>query len=177
MFRAHVFVAQALGLFRSHVQNALALRAQGDFNGSGNTLANGDARFNLFSNGFDGALLAQETVSQGFVFAHQAEQQMLGLDIGAAILAGLVSGKKDYTTCLLCIPFEHVSSLLPQGSRPREPQLRGTAERRVPAPGCDRNARRASNCASQSGTSICARDATVPATRTWPKHSARPNLR
>src|SRR5215469_1212856 len=149
MFRAHVFVAQALGLFRSHVQNALALRAEGDFNGSGNTLANGDARFNLFSNGFDGALLAQETVSQGFVFAHQAEQQMLGLDIGAAILAGLVSGKKYYTTRFLCIAFEHVSSLLPRVPRPRSPQLRGSAERRAQAPRCGRNARRAGGCASR----------------------------
>src|SRR5690242_2588224 len=178
MLRADVLVAQALGLFGGHVQDALALRAEGNFDGGGNALANGDASFNLFANGFDGTLLAEEAVGQGFVLAHQAEQQMLRLDVGAAILAGFVPCKKYDATRLLCIAFEHVSSLLPQGRpRPRQPQLRGTAERRVPAPGCGRNARRAGGCASRSGTSTYARDAAVPATRTWPKHSARPNLR
>src|SRR5579859_2630262 len=147
MLRTHMFVAQSFGLFGSHVQDALALSAQRHFDRGGNALANGDASLNLFSNGFDRTLLAEETVGQGFVFAHQAQQQMLRLNIWAAILAGLVPGKKYDATRLLCIAFEHVSSLLPQGPRPRQPQLRGTAERRVPAPECGRNARRASNCA------------------------------
>src|SRR5215467_740912 len=147
MLRSDVFVAQTFGLFRGHVQDALALRAQGHFDRSGNALANSDAGFNLFANGFDGTLLAEKTVGQSLVFAHQAEKQMLRLNIWAAILAGLVPGKEYDTTRFLCIAFEHVSSLLPQGPRPRQPQLRGYAERRVPAPGCGGNARRASNCA------------------------------
>ena len=119
MLRADVLVAQALGLFRSHVQDALAFRAQRHFHGRGNALANGDASFNLFANGFDGTLLAEETVGQGFVFAHQAEQQMLRLNVWAAILTGLVPCEKYDATRFLCIAFEHVSSLLPQGPRPQ----------------------------------------------------------
>src|SRR2546429_3451465 len=136
-----------------------------------------DARLNLFTNGFDRALLAQEAVGQSFVLAHQAKQQMLRFNVGTAILAGFVSCKKDDATRFLCIPFEHVSSLLPQGPRPPWPQLRGYAELHVPAPGCGCNAQRARGYASRSATSTCARDAAAPATRTWPKHSARPNLR
>src|SRR5207245_1220595 len=147
MLRADVLMAQALGLFCGHVQDALALRAEGHLDGGGNALTNGDASFNLFANGFDGTLLAEETIGQGFVFAHQAKQQMLRLNIWASILAGLVPCKKYDATRFLCIAFEHVSSLLPQGPRPRQPQLRGYVERRVPAPGCGRNARRASSCA------------------------------
>src|SRR5439155_1869482 len=107
--------------------------AQGHFHRRGNALANGDARLNLFTNGFDRALLAQEAVGQSFVLAHQAKQQMLRFNVGTAILAGFVSCKKDDATRFLCIPFEHVSSLLPQGPRPPWPQLRGYAELHVPA--------------------------------------------
>ena len=119
MLGAHMFVAQALGFFRGHVQDALALRAQWHFDGGGYALTNGDASFNLFANGFDGTLLAEETIGQGFVFAHQAKQQMLRLNIWAAILTGLVPCKKYDATRFLCIAFEHVSSLLPQEPRPR----------------------------------------------------------
>src|SRR4029077_3568297 len=140
-------------------------------------LANRDARFNLFANGLDRALLPQKSVRQRLVLAHQAEQQMLGLDVRAAILAGFVPRKKYDASRLFRIPFEHVSSLLPLGPRSLRPQPREFAERHVPIPEPGRTARRASNCASRSATSICACGAAFPATRTRPKHSARPNLR
>jgi len=54
----------------------------------------GDTGFNFFSDGFDRALLPQESICQRFVLAHQAEQQMLRLDVRTPILAGFVPGKK-----------------------------------------------------------------------------------
>src|SRR5260370_34083874 len=176
MLGADVLVPQALRFFRRHVKYALALRAERHFDGCGDALANGDAGFDLFAYRFDRALLAQETVGQCLVLAHQAEQQMLRLDVRAAILAGFVPGKKYDASRFLCITFEHVSSLLPRGSRSHRPQPRESAERHAPTPGSDRIARRAPGCASRSATSTGACGAAVPATRTRPKHSARPNL-
>src|SRR5215470_13058554 len=102
---------------------------------------------------------------------------MFRLDVRAAVLAGFITREKYDATRFLCITFEHVSSLLPLGPRPLRPQPRGYAERHVPALVRGRNARRAPGCASQSATSTGARDAAVPAARTRPKHSSRPNLR
>src|SRR6266849_10478870 len=163
--------------FRRHIKDALALRAERHFDGGRDTLADGDAGFDLFAYRFDRALLPQETVCQDFVLAHQAEQQMLGLDVRAAILAGFVPCKKYDASRFLCITFEHVSSLLPLGSRSRRPQPREFAERHAPAPVSGRTAQRAPGCASRSATSTCVCGAAVPATRTQPKHSARPDLR
>src|SRR5438477_13177760 len=177
MLGADVFVTETFRFFGRHVEDALALRAERHFNRRGDALADGDAGFNLFSYRFDRALLPQETVGQGLVLAHQAEQQMLGLDVRAAILTGFVSCKKYDASRFLCITFEHVSSLLPLGPRPLKPQPREFAERHVPAPVSDRIARRAPSCASRSATSTCACDAAVAATRTQPKHSARPDPR
>src|SRR5215475_13929846 len=103
----NVFVPEALGLFRGAVQNALAFGAERHLHRSGNALADSDASLNLFSNGFDGTLLAEEPVRQGFVLPHQAEQQMLGFDVGAAILAGLVPRKKYDATRFFRISFKH----------------------------------------------------------------------
>src|SRR6266851_4921776 len=177
MLGADVLVAEALRFFRRHIKDALALRAERHFDGGRDALANSDAAFDLFAYRFDRALLAQETVGQRLVLAHQAEQQMLGLDVRAAILAGFVPRKKYDASRFLCITFEHVSSLLPLGSRSQRPQPSEFAERHVPAPGCGRTARRAPGCASQSATSTCACGAAVPAARTRPKHSARPDPR
>src|SRR5205823_5665770 len=121
--------------------------------------------------------LHQNFRAEALLFAEHTEQKMFGLDIRAAILAGFVSCKKYDASRFLCITFEHVSSLLPLGPRSLKPQPREFAERHVPAPVCGRTGRRAPGCVSQSATSTCACDAIVVATRTQPKHSARPNLR
>ena len=115
MFRAHVFYAQTFGFLTSHIKDAFAFGAEGNLHGGGDALANGDARFNLFADGLDGSLLPQEAIGQGFVLAHQAEQEVLGFDVRTAVLAGLISGKENYSTCFFGITFEHVSSLLPRG--------------------------------------------------------------
>src|SRR5262245_35975464 len=52
---------------------------------------------------------AEETVGQGFVLAQQAQEQVFGLDVGGAELAGLITRKKDYAPRLFCIPLEHVA--------------------------------------------------------------------
>src|SRR6266700_7089648 len=133
MLGADVLVAEPLRFFRRHVKDALALRAERHFDGGRDALSDGDAGFDLLAYRFDRALLPQETVGQGFVLAHQAEQQMLGLDVRAAILAGFVPGEKYDASRFLCITFEHVSSLLPRGSRSRRPPSRELAESHVPA--------------------------------------------
>ena len=102
-----MLVAEALRLFRSAVQNALAFGAERHFHGSGDALADGDAGLDLFPDGFDGTLLAEEAVRQGFVLSHQAKQQMLSLDVGAAVLAGLIPREEDDTTRFFRISFEH----------------------------------------------------------------------
>ena len=114
MFRTDVLMTEPLGLLSSVVEDALALLAQGDFHGSGDTLANGNARFDLLPNGFDRAMRAQEAIGERFIFAHQAEQQMLGFDVRASVLTGFVARKKDYAASLFGIAFKHVSSFLPR---------------------------------------------------------------
>src|SRR5467141_2320195 len=176
MLGADVLMTEALRFFRRHVKDALALRAERHFDGRRDALADGDAGFDLFAYGFDRALLPQETIGQGLVLEHQAEQQMLRLDVRTAILAGFVPREKYDASRLLCITFEHVSSLLPLGARSPRPQPREFAERRAPAPVSGHTARRATGYASRSATSTCVCGAAVPATRTQPKHSARPDL-
>src|SRR5712664_3517976 len=137
MLGADVLVAEALRFFRRHIRDPLALPADRY------------AACDLVAYQFARALLAQETVGQGLVLAHQAEQQMLRLDVRAAILAGFVPRKKYDASRFLCITFEHVSSLLPLGSRSRRPQPREFAERHAPAPESGHTARRAPGCASR----------------------------
>src|SRR3981081_559300 len=121
MFGAHVLHAQPFGFFSRHIKDALALRAEWNFDRRGDALANGDARFDLFADGFNRSLLPQEASGQRFVLAHQAKQQMLGLDVRTAILAGLIPCKENYATRFFGIAFEHVSSLLPRGSHSLRP--------------------------------------------------------
>jgi hypothetical protein len=55
--------AQALGFFRGEVQDALALLAERHFDGRGNALADGDARFDLFADGLDRAVLRRKRLA------------------------------------------------------------------------------------------------------------------
>ncbi len=177
MFGPHVLVAQPLRFFRGAVQDALALRAQRHFHRRGNPLADRDARLDLFSNGFDRTLLPQESVGERLVFPHQSQQQMLGLDVRAPILAGLVPGKENYPSCFFCISFKHVSSLLPLGFPPQRFSRHGLAEHHARVPRCDRTVPPAPDCASRLTTSGDACGAAAATTRTQPKHSARLDLR
>src|ERR1700733_775616 len=101
MLGADVLVAQPLGFFRCEIQNAFAFLTQRNLPRRGDASAHGDARFDFLPDGFDGAMRAQEAVSEGFVLAQQSQQQMLRLDIGAAVLARLISCKKYYAPSFL----------------------------------------------------------------------------
>ena len=149
MLRPDVLVPEPFGLFRGHVQDALALSAERDFDGGGDAFANRDAGLDLFPDRFDRTLLPQETVGQGLILAHQSEQQMFGLDVRAAVLAGFVSCEKYDATRFFCVAFEHVSSLLPLGPRSLEPQPREFAERHVQVRVSGRIAQRAPGCGSR----------------------------
>src|SRR3974390_1243624 len=107
MLGADVLVAEAFRFFRSAVQNALAFGAERHLDGRGDALANGDAGLDLFPNGLDGTLLAEEAVCQSFVLAHQAKQKVLGLDVRTAVLAGLIPRKENDTTRFFRISFKH----------------------------------------------------------------------
>ena len=106
-----VLVPEPLRFFGGEIQDALALLAQRHFHGRGDALADGDARFDLLADGLDRAVRAQKTVGQRLVLAHQAEQQMLGLDVRAAVLAGLVTREKYDSPGFFCIAFKHGSAL------------------------------------------------------------------
>src|SRR2546425_4492207 len=58
---------------------------------------------------------AQETIGQGFVFAQKPQQQVLGLNVGRAELAGLITRKEDDAPGFLRITFKHIA--LPLSSR------------------------------------------------------------
>src|SRR5438876_953066 len=50
---------------------------------------------------------AQESISQGFVFSQQSQQQVLGLYVRRAELAGFIPRKKYDAPCFFCITLEH----------------------------------------------------------------------
>src|SRR5713101_5368367 len=115
MFGGYVLHTQPFRFFRGHVQDALAFRAKRNFHRSGDAFANRDPRFDLLADGFNRALLPQKTIGESFVFAHQAKQEVFGLDVWTSVLAGFIPRKKDYATRLFRVAFKHVSSFLPVG--------------------------------------------------------------
>ncbi len=128
--------------FRRHIKNAFAFRAQRHFDRRRDALANRDARFDLFANRLNRALLPQKTVRQRLVLTHQAKQQMFGLNVRTAVLTRFVACKKYDAPRFFCIAFEHVSSFLPrwppacpalQGPRSQASPLCEFSEHRVPA--------------------------------------------
>src|SRR5277367_825148 len=133
MLGTNVFVAQSFCFLGREIQYALALLAQRNFHRSRNALTHGDARLDLFPDGFDRAMRAQKTVGERLILAQQSEQQVLCLDVRAAILARLVPCEKDYAPSLFCIAFKHGSptvswSRCPSTDGPRE-RYRGIAQR------------------------------------------------
>ena len=49
----------------------------------------------------------RKPIGQRFIFPQQTQKQMLGFDIRAAELAGLVAGEKNYPAGLFRITFKH----------------------------------------------------------------------
>ena len=107
VFRANVPVRKPLRLFRGIGQNAFAFIAQRQVDRGRNLLPDGGMSFDLLADGFDRGVRAQETIGQGFVFAQQAEKQMLSLDIRRPELAGFVACEKDDAPGFLRVAFKH----------------------------------------------------------------------
>ena len=110
MFGANVLVGEALGLFRGIGQHTLAFIGEGEIDGGRDLLADGGVAFNLFTDGLDGSVRAKKAVGECLVFAEEPEQEMLGLDVRGAELAGLIPGEEDDAPRFFCIAFEHDSS-------------------------------------------------------------------
>ena len=104
---ADVLVVQALGFLGAIRQHALALVAERQIDRGRNLLADGGVAFDLLADGFDGRVRPQKAVGQRLVFAQQAEQQVLGFDIRAAELAGLVTREEDDPPGFFRITFKH----------------------------------------------------------------------
>ena len=114
MLGADVLVIQPLRFFGAIGQHALALVAQRQIHRGRDLLANRGVRFDLLADGLDRRVRAQEAVRQRLVLPQQTQQQVLGLDVGTAELAGLVPREKDHAPGLLGIAFKHsLSRLLP----------------------------------------------------------------
>ena len=77
-------------------------------------------RLDLLANRLHRGVRTQKAITQWFVFAQQAQQKMLGLDIWRAELAGLIPRKEDHAPCLLRIAFEHVA---PPSKQPRKSEM------------------------------------------------------
>ena len=107
VFGADVLVAQPFGLFRRIGQHALALVRERQVHAGRDLFADGGVRLNLLANRLHRGVRAQEAVGQRLVLAQQAQQQVLGLDIGRAELAGLIPREEDHAPRLLRIAFEH----------------------------------------------------------------------
>ncbi len=144
-----VLVVQALGFLRAIGQHALALMAERQVHGSRDLLADGGVPLDLLADRIDLRSRPQEAVCQSLVLAQQAEQQVLGLDVGAAELAGLVSREEDDPSGLFRVSFKHslFRSVLLQHRRP--------ANRTLPPPGPGRPLRGAAPGRSGGQTRDC----------------------
>src|SRR5262249_11206113 len=64
--------------------------------------------FDLLPNGLYCRVRAQKPISQRFVFAQQAKQQVFRLDERTSELTGFVPREEDYSSRLLGITFKHI---------------------------------------------------------------------
>ena len=103
----HIFVAKAFGFLRRIAQNAFALRAQRHLDGSGDALTRSNLRFDFLANGPRSAFHLQEAPDIGLILAQKSKKDMLRLDMGAAVLAGFVTGEENYAAGLFRKAFEH----------------------------------------------------------------------
>jgi hypothetical protein len=65
---------------------------------------------NLLADGFDGDAGEMKAFEEELVFAEQAEEEMLGFDVGRAVLAGFVTRREEGAAGLLGVAFEHADS-------------------------------------------------------------------
>jgi hypothetical protein len=58
----------------------------------------------------------QKSIRKLLIFSQEAEKQMLGLDVRAAELAGLIPGEEDNAPRLFRVSLKHVVWLPPSGA-------------------------------------------------------------
>ncbi len=88
-------------------QNLLDLVAEGQLHRGGDPLPDRCPPFHLLADAFQRAVRAQKAIGQGLVLPQQAQQEVFALDVGAAVLAGLVAGEENHPPRLLRVALEH----------------------------------------------------------------------
>src|SRR5688500_3445171 len=89
-------------------QDVFGFRRERQFNRGRNLLTQERSPLDLFANRLDGNLGAWKKASgQGFVFAHQTQQQVFGFDCRSSKLRRFVSREEDYTARFFGVAFEH----------------------------------------------------------------------
>jgi hypothetical protein len=78
---ADVLVREPLGFLRRVGKHALALVAERQVYRGRYLFPDGGVAFDLLADRFDRGMRTQEAIGQGLVFAQQAEQQVLSLDV------------------------------------------------------------------------------------------------
>ena len=113
VFGADVLVLEPLRLFGGGRQHALALLTQRQVHRGRDLFPDRRSSLNLLPDRLNrGVGGAQEAVGKRFVFTEQAEQEVLGLNVGTPKLTGFVAGEEDYAAGLLGITLEHKSSVV-----------------------------------------------------------------
>src|SRR6202041_169839 len=74
--------------------------------------------FDLLADGLDRSVRAQESIGQGFIFAQEPQQQVLGLYIRRPELACFVAREENHAPGFLRITFKH-NAPSPEPFRPR----------------------------------------------------------
>src|SRR6185437_1339790 len=126
VLRADVLVIQTFRFFGAIGEDALALMTEGEVDGGGHLVADGCVAFDLLADRFDGCVGTQKPVGQCLILSKKSEQKMLGFDVRASELAGLVPGEENYSSRLLGIAFKHLYrrplllKILRDGSRLRK---------------------------------------------------------
>src|ERR1700677_523658 len=100
-------VREPLRFFRGISQHPLAFIAQGQVHRSRDFFPNRGVTLNLLPDGFNRGVRTQEAIGQGFIFAQEPQQQVLGLDVRRPELACFVARKKDYAPGFLRVAFKH----------------------------------------------------------------------
>ena len=118
MFGPNVPVRQPLRFFGGVGQHALALVAQRKIHRGRDLFPNRGVTLNLLADGLNRGVRAQESIGQGFIFAQEPQQQVLGLNIRRPELACFVARKEDYAPGFLRITFKH--NALPPDASGRE---------------------------------------------------------
>lgn len=101
-----MFVVEALGFFGGISEDALGFVAERQVHGSGTFLAGNGIPLDLKTNPVEGAG-REKTPVETFVFAQQAKQEMLRLDVGATELRCFVAAEEDDAARLFCESLEH----------------------------------------------------------------------